>query len=64
MAMWREQKAAMAQTKTRVTKVGIKPERRNVAGRWSMAGPVKELHAMAKDPKYPILPVTEKKKRN
>lgn len=63
LAMWREQNAAMAQIKTRVNKVGIKPERRNVAGRWSIAGPVKELQAMANEPKYPILPV-EKQKNN
>ena len=57
LAMWREQRAARMHTKTNVKTVGIRPERWNVAGRWSMAGPVNELQAIAKEPRYPILPV-------
>lgn len=34
--------------------VGIRPERWYVAGRHSIAGPVKELQAIATDPKMPI----------
>jgi hypothetical protein len=52
--MWREQRAASMQTKNKVTVVGIRPERWKVAGRFNMAGPVRELTAMEMDPNIPI----------
>lgn len=45
------------QTKMTVQVVGINPALWKVAGKFSMAGPVKELLAIDMDPKNPILPM-------
>ena len=57
LAMCSEQSAASTHTKMMVAMVGIMPDRLNVAGRLSMAGPVRELTAIDMDPSIPMEPV-------
>jgi hypothetical protein len=56
-ARCREHMADKMQTKMTVQVVGINPALWKVAGKFSMAGPVKELLAIDMDPKNPILPM-------
>mmetsp|Transcript_28334 Transcript_28334/g.76761 ORF Transcript_28334/g.76761 Transcript_28334/m.76761 type:complete len:153 (+) Transcript_28334:1355-1813(+) len=52
--MCRQQNADKMQVNTMAAVVGIKPERWYVAGRVSIAGPVKEFTAMDTDPRTPM----------
>lgn len=61
-----EQSDDKMQTKISAEHVGIIPDRANVAGKLSMAGPVKELTAMDMEPSIPMEPLQmdEKKRKN
>jgi hypothetical protein len=52
-----EQKEERKHTKTSAPIVGITPDRANVAGRFTIAGPVKEFTAIDMDPSHPMDPV-------
>ena len=63
LAMCRQQNADKKQTNRRVAMVGMTPERSKVAGRFNMAGPVKEFTAIDMLPRYPMEPVLVIRKR-
>ena len=54
-----EHNAERTQSMINVKIVGISPEIWNVAGRFSIAGPVKELTVIAIDPSIPIIPLVD-----
>lgn len=56
LAKCKQHNADKAHTTTSVMVVGMIPERAKVAGKLSMAGPVKELTAMESDPNIPMEP--------
>ena len=56
LAMCKEHREDNIQTKINVDVVGMIPLRTKVAGKFNMAGPVKELMAMAMEPSIPIEP--------
>ena len=59
--MCKEHREDSIQTKINVTVVGMIPLRTYVAGKFNMAGPVKELIAIAIEPNIPIEPVKRSK---
>ena len=60
LEMWREQRALSMHTKMTHAVVGMMPDLLKVAGNVSMAGPVKELTAMEREPSMPMVPVAKK----